>query len=70
MTTPDYIVPMKRAAGFITDEGGVTCHVAIIAREMNKPCIIGTGNATQILKDGDLVEVDAEKGVVRILENK
>jgi pyruvate,water dikinase len=51
----------------VTDEGGITCHAAIVAREMKKPCIIGTKIATKILKDGDMVEVDAESGVVRIL---
>jgi phosphohistidine swiveling domain-containing protein len=65
MTTPDYILAMKRAAGFITDEGGVTCHAAIIAREMNKPCIIGTRNATKVLKDGDIIEIDMKKGVIK-----
>jgi len=52
----------------VTDEGGITSHAAIIAREMDKPCVIGTRNATKILKDGDLVQVDAVHGVVRILE--
>ncbi len=70
MTMPKYLSAMKRASAFITDEGGVTCHAAIIAREMKKPCIIGTKIATQILKDGDLVEVDADKGVVKILNKK
>ena len=68
MTTPDFVPAMKKASAFITDEGGITCHAVIIAREMKKPCIIGTKIATQILKDGDLVEVDADNGVVRILE--
>lgn len=68
MTRPEYVPAMKRAAAFITDEGGITCHAAIIAREMNKPCIIGTKIATKILKDGDEVEVDATKGVVTILK--
>ena len=68
MTTPDYIQAMKKAIGFITDEGGVTCHAAIISREMNKPCIIGTKIATKILHDGDLVEVDADKGIVKIIK--
>jgi phosphohistidine swiveling domain-containing protein len=68
MTTPDMMTIMKKAIAFITDEGGVTCHAAIIAREMRKPCIIGTKIATQVLKDGDLVEVDADHGVVRIIE--
>ncbi|MFA6227041.1 MAG: PEP-utilizing enzyme [Candidatus Paceibacterota bacterium] len=68
MTTPNFIPALEKASAFITDEGGITCHAAIIAREMKKPCIIGTKNATQVLKDGDLVEVDADKGVVRIIK--
>jgi len=68
MTKPDFLAVMKKAAAFITDEGGITCHAAIVAREMKKACIIGTKNATKILKDGDLVEVDAENGIVKILE--
>ena len=69
-TTPDFVPAMGRAAAFITDQGGVTSHAAIIAREMGKPCIIGTKIATQVLKDGDLVEVDADNGVVRIIKEK
>jgi len=65
MTTPDFVAGMQKAAAFITDEGGITCHAAIVAREMKKPCIIGTKNATKVLKDGDLVEVDANTGIVR-----
>lgn len=68
MTRPDYIVAMKNASAIITDEGGLLCHAAIISREMKKPCIIGTKNATQILKDGDKVEVDANKGIIKILD--
>jgi len=68
MTTPDFLPIMKKAAAIITDEGGITCHASIVAREMKKPCIIGTKIATQVLKDGDLVEVDAEKGIVKILK--
>jgi phosphohistidine swiveling domain-containing protein len=68
MTRPEFVPLMKKAAAIVTDEGGVTCHAAIVSRELNIPCIIGTKNATRILKDGDMVEVDAEKGVVRILE--
>ena len=59
---------MKKAAAFITDFGGITCHAAIVAREWKVPCVIGTGNATKILKDGDLVEVDAVNGIVKILK--
>jgi phosphohistidine swiveling domain-containing protein len=68
MTTPDFLPAMKKTAAFVTDEGGITCHAAIVAREMGKPCIIGTKIATEVLKDGDLVEVDAESGIVRIIE--
>ncbi len=68
MTTPNYLIAMKRAVAFVTDEGGITCHAAIVAREMKKPCIIGTKNATKVLKDGDLVEVDATKGIVKIIK--
>jgi len=59
---------MKKAAAFVTDEGGITCHAAIVARELKKPCIIGTKIATQALKDGDEVEVDADKGAVKLLK--
>jgi phosphohistidine swiveling domain-containing protein len=68
MTRPEMIPVMRLAAAFVTDEGGVTCHAAIVAREMKKPCIIGTKIATQVLKDGDMVEVDAERGIVQILK--
>ncbi|NTU99308.1 hypothetical protein HGA64_04895, partial [Candidatus Falkowbacteria bacterium] len=65
----DFAQAMKKAAAFVTDEGGVTCHAAILARELKKPCIIGTKIATSVLQDGDLVEVDADNGVVRILKS-
>lgn len=70
MTTPDYVTIMKLASAFVTDEGGVTCHASIVAREMNKPCIIGTKIATKVFKDGDMVEVDAGRGVVRRIDEK
>jgi pyruvate, water dikinase len=66
-TNPDIVIVMERASAFVTDEGGITCHAAIISREMQKPCIIGTKIATKIFKDGDMVEVDANKGIVRKL---
>ena len=69
MTAPDYVPAMKKSAAIVTDEGGITCHAAIISRELKKPCIIGTKIATKVLKDGDLVEVDANKGIVKILKN-
>jgi phosphohistidine swiveling domain-containing protein len=67
MTTPNFIAAMERATAFVTDEGGILCHAAIVAREMKKPCIIATKIATQVLRDGDLVEVDADNGVVRVI---
>jgi pyruvate,water dikinase len=68
MTLPEMVPYFKHAKAIVTDEGGVTCHASIIAREMGVPCVIGTRVATQVLKDGDLVEVDADNGVVRMLE--
>jgi phosphohistidine swiveling domain-containing protein len=66
MTTPDIVSPFFQKAGaLVTDEGGITCHAAVISREFNIPALMGTGNATRLLKDGDIVEVDAEKGIVR-----
>ena len=65
MTRPDFLIAMEKAAAFVTDEGGLLCHAAIIAREMKKPCIIGTKNATKAFDDGDLVEVDGDDSVVR-----
>lgn len=67
MTRPDYVPAMKRASAIVTDEGGVTCHAAIIARELNIPCIIGTKIATQVLKDNMTVEVNANHSWVRII---
>ncbi|OGI92087.1 hypothetical protein A3A09_02170 [Candidatus Nomurabacteria bacterium RIFCSPLOWO2_01_FULL_42_20] len=68
MTSVDFVPIMDKAGAFVTNEGGITSHAAIVSREMNKPCIIGTQNATQVIKDGDMVEVDAERGIVKILE--
>jgi phosphohistidine swiveling domain-containing protein len=64
-TTPDLLPAMNKAAAFVTDQGGITSHAAIVARELKKPCVIGTKIGTKIFKDGDMVEVDANKGVVR-----
>lgn len=65
MTRPDYVVAMKKAAAIVTNEGGITSHAAIVSRELGIPCIIGTKIATEVLKDGDLVEVNANHGWVR-----
>lgn len=67
MTNPQLVPYLKNAVAIVTDEGGLTCHAAIVSREMNIPCIVGTGNATQVFKDGDMVEVDADKGIVKKL---
>ena len=65
MTTPDFAPLMKKAAAIVTDEGGITCHAAIVSRELSIPCIIGTKIATKVFKDGDLVEVDANIGIIK-----
>ncbi|MBI2108650.1 MAG: hypothetical protein HYT93_00510 [Parcubacteria group bacterium] len=70
MTTPEFMPALKKAIAFVTDEGGITSHAAIVSRELKKPCVIGTKIATQVLKDGDLVEVDANEGVVRVLKRQ
>ena len=64
-TTPELLPLMKKSIAVVTNIGGLLSHAAIICRELEKPCIIGTKFATQILKDGDMVEVDADAGVVR-----
>ena len=64
-TTPALMSVLKVCSAIVTDEGGLSCHAAIIARELDKPCVIGTHVATKVFKDGDLVEVDADKGIVR-----
>ncbi len=68
MTRPEHLLGMKKAAAIVTDDGGITCHAAIVSREFGEPGIIGTRVATKVLKDGDLVEVDANKGIVKILK--
>ncbi len=65
MTRPDYIPAMKKAAAIVTNEGGITCHAAIVSRELGIPCIIGTKIATEVFKDGDMVEVNANHGWVK-----
>ncbi|MFA5887007.1 MAG: PEP-utilizing enzyme [Patescibacteria group bacterium] len=70
MTRPEMVPAMKLAAAIITDEGGITSHAAIISRELKIPCVIGTKIATQILNDGDEVEVNADQGIIKILKRK
>ncbi len=64
-TTPAIVPAMKRASAIVTDEGGLTCHAAIVSRELGIPCVVGTKIATKVLRDGDKVEVDAGQGIVR-----
>ncbi len=63
-THPDFVPAMRITSAIVTDEGGITSHAAIVAREFGIPCIVGTKNATKVLKDGDIVEVDAINGIV------
>jgi pyruvate,water dikinase len=70
MTFPNYVPAMEKAAGFITDEGGILCHAAIIAREMKKPCVIATKYATKIIKSGDKIRLDADTGTITVLAKK
>jgi pyruvate, water dikinase len=64
MTAPDWTALMRRAAAIVTDSGGMTCHAAIVSRELGIPCVVGTGEATRLLRDGEIVTVDATRGVV------
>lgn len=64
MTTPDMVPAMTRAAAIVTDEGGMTCHAAIVARELGIPCVVGASDATKVLKDGMMVTVHGQMGVV------
>jgi L-ascorbate metabolism protein UlaG (beta-lactamase superfamily)/phosphohistidine swiveling domain-containing protein len=68
MTNPEMILGMEKAAAIVTDEGGLLCHAAIVSREIGKPCIVGTEKASLVFKNGDLVEVDAEKGIVKKID--
>ncbi len=69
MTSVDFIPIMKKAAAFVTDEGGLACHAAIASRELGVPCVIGTKNATDVFQDCDTVEVDADKGIIKKLKS-
>lgn len=70
MTRPQLMEAMSKAAAIVTDEGGITCHAAVVSRELGIPCIVGTHVATKVLKDGDLIEVDANQGLVKLLRRR
>ncbi|MBI4427387.1 MAG: hypothetical protein HY569_02820 [Candidatus Magasanikbacteria bacterium] len=69
MTTIDYLPLMRKAAGIITEQGNILSHAAIISRELKKPCLVGVKNAMKLLKNGQEVELDANAGVIRVIEN-
>jgi phosphoenolpyruvate synthase/pyruvate phosphate dikinase len=66
-TYPSLVPAMKKAAAIVTNAGGLTCHAAIVSRELNIPCVVGTKIANKVLKDGQLIEVDAARGVIRLV---
>ena len=69
-TRPDFVPIMKQAKAIITNEGGLLSHAAIVSRELNIPCIVGTKIATQVLKDGDKIEINIKKGIIKIIGKK
>jgi len=66
-TSPNIISAIKKASAIVTNEGGLTCHAAIVSREFKIPCVVGTKIATHVFKDGDIVEVDADSGIIKKL---
>lgn len=69
-TTPDYVPAMEKAAAIVADQGGLSSHAAIVSRELGVPCVIATKIGTRVIKDNDLLEVDATKGIVRIISKR
>jgi pyruvate,water dikinase len=65
MTTPDFVPAMRRCAGIVTQKGGRTCHAAIVARELGKPCVVGLAEALEL--DGVTIRVDGSTGTVEVL---
>jgi len=66
-THPTYMPAIRLAAGLVCDEGGVTGHAAIVSRELNKPCVIGVHIGTKVIKTGDEIEIDGDRGIVKVL---
>ncbi len=64
MTAPDWVPLMRKATAIVTDSGGMTCHAAIVSRELGIPCVVGTAEATKVLRDGEVITVDATRGVI------
>lgn len=69
MTSPDFVIGMKRAGAIVTDTGGMLSHAAIVSREFKKPCIVGTEIATKVIRDGDIVELHCGRGTVKIIKH-
>jgi pyruvate,water dikinase len=67
VTTPEYVPLLQKAGAIVTDQGGILSHAAIVARELHKPCIVGTGDATKKLRNNDTVSVDADAGTVFVI---
>ncbi|MFA4907969.1 MAG: phosphoenolpyruvate synthase, partial [archaeon] len=64
MTAPDWVPTMEKASAIVTNEGGSTCHAAIVSRELGIPCVVGTGNATELLRNGQIITVDGTSGII------
>ena len=64
MTSPDWAPAMRKALAIVTNSGGITCHAAIVSRELGIPCVVGTGDATSVIKTGQLITVDATHGII------
>lgn len=67
-TTPDFVPAMEKAAAIVADQGGLSSHAAIVSRELGVPCVIATVNGTRVIRDNDLLEIDARKGIVKIIK--
>jgi len=70
MSDPDFMAAIRKASAIVADQGGLLCHAAIVARELQIPCVVGTEHATRAIKDGEEIIVDAYKGIVTITKNK
>jgi len=70
MTSPDYTLAILKASAIVTNFGGILCHAALVSRELGKPCVTGTKKATEVLKDGQRISVNGDKGEVYILEGE
>jgi pyruvate,water dikinase len=67
-TNPNLMPAIRKAGGIVTDEGGLTCHAAIVSRELRIPCVVGTKIATKVLKNGDWVEMNAINGTIKLIK--